>query len=280
MGLPRRVRDLADEVQAGEVRLAVTGEQVPVRLLHLGADRDGPLEGAGALPSAAGAASTLPSACFGIAHAAESPATVARNARLLRPGVGGVFLLTSPTYVSRRWCRCRIAHVHRARGLLVRIPCAAQPLGLPAGLLRLDPLVDRRPARLRGAPRLGRRCHRPAQHVGEPLFSGLAVLELAALLRCRDRQAAVLQPGDEPLDGPLPEVLGDARARRHVEDELHAGVGGVDTLAAGTAGSGELPCELVRGDDDAAADVQGVVHVPRMTHPPRHLCGACRADGR
>ena len=48
--LPRRVGDLADEVQPCEVRLAVTGEQVPVPLVDLGADRDGLLEGADALP--------------------------------------------------------------------------------------------------------------------------------------------------------------------------------------------------------------------------------------
>src|SRR5690606_35062211 len=143
--------------------------------------------------------------------------------------------------------------------------------------------LDRRPARLglqppalrpRGGPggpalrRIGP--HGLPQRRGEPLASGLAVAQLAAVLGGHDGEHAVDEATAEPAQRALAQRLGHRRRAGEVERQLHPRVGGVHALAPGPGRPGEAPTQLPAGQHQRASHREvGFCHLPRMPVPSR-----------
>jgi len=163
----------------------------------------------------------------------------------------------------RRRPRAPRAAVPRAEiaSVVVRAP---EPFGLGTLPLRGDPALDRPPARSRGATRGWRRRDRGGEDLRHPLQGGLSVPKLRPLLRRRHRQHAIHEPAGKPIQR-TPPLHGTQSARSgHIDAQLHAGVGRVDRLSAGSGRVAEPPAQLARRHQDRTADAERTDHAGSM----------------
>ena len=146
---------------------------------------------------------------------------------------------------------------------------------LPLGL---QPAALRAARGLRGPPRDLRRQRLPQQR-GQTLAGGHPVAALGAVLGGVDPQHGPGQARGEDGQGAGALRVGERRRRAQVQAELHAGVGGVDALAAGTGGVGAPLDELDGGDHQAPrrTGAGGYAQIAQVSHPGRP---ARRPEGR
>ena len=149
----------------------------------------------------------------------------------------------------------------RSASVVARAP---EAFGLRASSLLGDPALDRPPARSRGATRGWRRRDRGGEDLRHPLQGGLSVPKLRPLLRRRHRQHAIHEPAGKPIQR-TPPLHGTQSARSgHIDAQLHAGVGRVDRLSAGSGRVAEPPAQLARRHQDRTADAERTDHAGSM----------------
>ncbi len=116
-----------------------------------------------------------------------------------------------------------------------------------------------------------RRDHCVSQERGETLACGVAVLSLGAVFGGADGEHRPRDAVREAAKNAFALVLGQCRGRAQIDAELHSRVRGVDALAAGTGGAGELLDQLVVWNDEAmgCAGARRYVQVIHATSLPQ-----------
>lgn len=155
--------------------------------------------------------------------------------------------------------RCALAR----RSVRPRSP--AVPLGLGAPTFPFDPST---PRATRGPGRSpdGSRNEGLAQEGGKALSRRSAIASLRTVLRGADGEHRARESPGEAVEDEFALGVAQRRRRAQVEGELHPRVGGVDALAAGSRGMGELLDQLSRRHPEAAGCAGARRHV-QVVHP-------------
>ena len=114
------------------------------------------------------------------------------------------------------------------------------------------------------------------QHRGEPGTGGFPVAQLGTMLGGHHPEHPLDHPRGQPRQHTGPLAFGEGRARRDIENQFDAGVGGVHALAARTARPGETPPQLGLRYRDRAPYRQPFTHYFSIPAPSTEFPGLCR----